>query len=48
MAIVEVDRVLRRVWVLNRRIHHGFAGAALVALGAALMLHDRRDWKEWV
>lgn len=48
MTLVRIDRVLRRVWVLNRRIHHGLAGALLVAVGTALMLHDRRDWREWV
>jgi hypothetical protein len=28
-------------WV---RIHHGLVGAALVALGAALVWDDRHDW----
>jgi hypothetical protein len=46
----------RRVYVLGRRVHHGSAGCAiaaigvathhraLAALGAALALHDARDF----
>lgn len=42
-------RVLRpstgpRLYVLGARLHHGLTGAALCALGAVLMVHDRRDW----
>lgn len=28
------------------RVHHFAAGALLAALGAAMMLHDRDDWRE--
>lgn len=33
-----------RLYVDQRRIHHGLAGALLAAIGVALMLHDRRDF----
>ena len=37
-----------RVFVLNRRLHHGTLGVILLALGAALALHDRKDWRQWL
>ena len=36
-----------RTYILNRRLHHGTFGAALIAIGAALMYHDRYDCWEW-
>ena len=44
-----------RCWVAGQRVHHGATGALLIAtrrpalmlLGAALMLHDRHDWRVW-
>jgi hypothetical protein len=50
----------RRVWVFGQRVHHGATGCALiaagvsarslslVAVGVALVIHDRRDWRVWV
>jgi hypothetical protein len=34
----------RKVYIVGLRIHHGLAGAAMLALGAVLVIHDRRDW----
>lgn len=45
---VYIDRRMVRVYVLGRRLHHGATGAAFCVLGAALMLHDRRDWRAWL
>ena len=33
-----------RVYVRGRRIHHGFTGTVMAAVGALLIWHDRRDW----
>lgn len=48
MPGVLYDPVMRRLWVFGRRVHHGAVGAALVAVGAVLALHDRADWREWL
>jgi hypothetical protein len=42
------DPLLRRLWVCDRRVHHGLVGLALAGLGAALMIHDRSDWRVWL
>lgn len=42
--MIRVDWTVKRCWVAGKRLHHGLAGAALAALGVALMLHDRKDW----
>lgn len=36
-----------RCYVAGRRLHHGVTGIGLLALGALLMLHDRRDVHVW-
>ena len=46
-ALVRIDRRLRRVWVCGQRVHHGPVGLALVAVGVALVAHDRRDVRDW-
>ncbi len=38
------DAQRRRVYVLGARIHHGGVGVVLIAVGTALLFHDRRDW----
>lgn len=43
MGVVVGPRSVR-VYVRGRRLHHGRTGSALAILGAALMLHDRRDF----
>lgn len=37
-----------RCYVLGRRLHHGVTGIMLAALGAAMVVHDRRDAKVWL
>jgi hypothetical protein len=32
-----------KVYVAGRRLHHGLTGCILIALGAALVAHDRAD-----
>ena len=44
---VRYDRSLQQVWVLNQRLHHGAVGIIVIATGAILALHDRKDWREW-
>lgn len=48
MGLVRYDRVLRRVHVLELRLHHGAVGIVLTTVGAIMALHDRADWREWV
>jgi hypothetical protein len=43
--LLEVQLSPGRVYVLGRRLHHGFAG---LLIGGALMAHDRRDWRVWI
>lgn len=38
------DRLLRRLYLRRRRVHHGAVGAVLIFVGAVLVHHDRRDW----
>lgn len=46
--LVRVDREHNRLWIMGTRIHHGAVGLALTAIGLALALHDRRDFREWL
>jgi hypothetical protein len=46
--IICIDRELRRVFVLGKRVHHGLAGAAIALIGVALVIHDRKDWRQWL
>lgn len=41
------DRVLRRFWILDARIHHGMVGALLVLGGLALIIDDWGD-RWWI
>lgn len=41
------DPIKRRVWIGGQRVHHGMTGVLLAAAGAALMLHDLKDWPMW-
>lgn len=36
-----------KVYVLGRRIHHGFVGCFLLALGALFVVHDLHDRGDW-
>lgn len=45
---VRYDREHRRVYVADRRLHHGLVGSALVIAGLALCVHDRRDRRVWL
>lgn len=42
--MLRIDWSLRRVYVLNRRLHHAPVGIALCLLGAAMWWHDRKDF----
>ena len=56
---VYYDASRRRLWICGQRCHHGATGAvmaavgtlagapALLAIGAALMLHDWHDRRMW-
>lgn len=43
-----IDREFRRVWVYGWRLHHGLVGAAMIAAGIGLCLHDFKDRWDWV
>lgn len=47
MSIIYYDRQVQRVWIAQRRIHHGMVGALLCFVGVTLMTHDRQDYREW-
>ena len=44
MRLLHIDHDKRRVYICGRRLHHGLVGLGAAAIGAALMLHDRRDF----
>ncbi len=46
--VVRYDRRDRRVWVVGWRLHHGFTGMVLAAIGGALMAHDWKDRPHWL
>ena len=43
MNIVRIDTQLKRVWVFNKRLHHGLVGCGLLLTGLALIIHDFAD-----
>lgn len=43
MGVVTV-RPRCKVYIFERRLHHGLTGCILIAVGTLLCLHDRRDW----
>ncbi len=47
-GLIRYDPSLRRVWVVNQRLHHGLAGAMLAAAGMVLIVHDWRDRSQWL
>jgi hypothetical protein len=42
--LLHVDTKQRRVWICGLRVHHGLVGLGAAAVGAVLMLHDRKDF----
>lgn len=44
MRLLHVDTKQRRVWICGLRVHHGLVGLGAAAVGAVLMLHDRKDF----
>jgi len=42
--LLHIDTEQRRVWVCGLRVHHGLVGLGAAVVGAALMIHDRKDW----
>ena len=42
--ILHIDTDKRRVWICGLRVHHGLVGLGAAIVGAALMVHDRKDW----
>ena len=46
--VFHFDREKRRVWVAGWRLHHGFTGMVLAAIGGALMAHDWKDRPHWI
>jgi len=43
MHLLKIDTQLKRVWVFNKRLHHGLVGFALFIVGSALMIDDWHD-----
>lgn len=46
--MIKWDKQQQRVWVAGWRLHHGFTGIVLAALGGLLMAHDWKDRNDWV
>jgi len=44
MNLLRIDNELKRVWVLNKRIHHGAVGFVMTVTGIGLMKHDIKDF----
>jgi hypothetical protein len=44
MSLLRIDNQLKRVWILNKRIHHGAVGFVMTVAGIALMKHDIKDF----
>ena len=44
MDLFKIDMNLNRVWILNKRIHHGAVGFVMAVTGIALMKHDLKDF----
>lgn len=42
--MIRLDKHQWRLYVLNRRLHHGLTGVFLIALGMVLALHDKADF----
>jgi hypothetical protein len=46
--VIRYDRRQHRLWVGGWRLHHGFTGMILAAIGGALMAHDWKDRPHWL
>jgi hypothetical protein len=44
MSLLRIDNELKRVWILNKRIHHGAVGFVMTVAGIALIKHDIKDF----
>lgn len=42
--LASFDAGSRKVYLLERRLHHGLVGGTMMAVGLVLLLHDRRDF----
>lgn len=47
MAAIYYCRSQKRLWLFERRVHHGFTGCALTLIGLLLITHDRADRSVW-
>jgi len=45
--ILGYNHLEKKVWILKQRLHHGAVGIAVASIGVLLVLHDRKDWREW-
>jgi len=43
MDLLRIDMELKRVWVFEKRLHHGLVGLGAFIIGIGLMIHDRKD-----
>lgn len=46
--MIRYDKQARRLWILDRRVHHGMVGIVVMAFGSIAAWHDRRDWRDWI
>jgi hypothetical protein len=44
MSLLRINNQLKRVWILNKRIHHGAVGFVMFVGGIALMQNDWHDF----
>jgi hypothetical protein len=47
LVTIEHNVLGLRLKIGGLHIHHGFTGTLLVLIGLGLVIHDRRDWREW-
>ncbi len=43
MSFIDVSFRPARVWIADRHVHHGAIGILQILVGAALVVHDRKD-----
>jgi hypothetical protein len=47
MDLLRINWDLKRVWVFDKRFHHGLFGFGSFIIGIGLMIHDLKDFP-WI
>lgn len=48
LRVIQAEDGGRRLFIGGLRCHHGLTGCVVVALGIAMIWHDRHDWRVWL